>query len=455
MRSNRFVPLVPIAIAALALAPSSASAQRTTQRSARPCRIHLEVPSAPISAGESATIFGSLLCPKSVAPGGRQVTFYEHAATTPGFVSLGTTTSEADGAFQLTPPALETNSVFYAVAEGATSARRTIRVTAQITATAPTPAEGAQLFTAGGRPTRVKNAVTFAGTVGHADSGARVVLQREASTANEEWRRIGVGSVGPNGEYAIVHHFHVPGDANIRVVVRPRKVNVAAATTPLSYEISQTENPQLTISTTADPLAYTQPATISGTLAGAAPGTPVTLLAHTLGTSFEPVATTDTGAGGAYSFAPQTPLKNTSYRVKAGKTSSSVLFEGVKYGLAVAPSPSAVAAGQPLTITGDVLPALVGHVVYLEKQGSLKLGWHVIDVGTIGAAGAPGQPAPFSIAHAFYAPGSERLRIKVPGDPGNQGIASPPFEVTVTPTAASALAPQAPGNSRLPVEGQV
>ncbi|HXP29360.1 MAG TPA: hypothetical protein VN804_06360, partial [Solirubrobacteraceae bacterium] len=67
----------------------------------------------------------------------------------------------------------------------------------------------------------------------------------------------------------------MPGDANIRVVVRPRDVNVAAATTPLSYEISQTENPRLTIETTADPLAYTQSATLSGVLASAASGTQV------------------------------------------------------------------------------------------------------------------------------------------------------------------------------------
>ncbi|HTA36365.1 MAG TPA: hypothetical protein VK761_06585, partial [Solirubrobacteraceae bacterium] len=124
------------------------------------------MPKAPIAAGESATIFGSLDCPKSLQAGGRQVTFYEHSATSPGFVSLGMATSEASGAFQLTPPALETNSVFYAVAEGATSARKTIKVTAQIAATLPTPAEGAVLFAAGGRRGRVRNAVTFAGTVG-------------------------------------------------------------------------------------------------------------------------------------------------------------------------------------------------------------------------------------------------------------------------------------------------
>src|SRR6202035_4822689 len=100
----------------------------------------------------------------------------------------------------------------------------------------------------------------------------------------------------------IVHHFVVPGDANIRVVVRPREVNVAAATTPLSYEISQTENPRLTIETTADPLAYTQSATISGVLAGAAPGTQVTLLARTLDAGFAPLVTARTGAGGAYDF---------------------------------------------------------------------------------------------------------------------------------------------------------
>jgi hypothetical protein len=106
MRSSRLIQLTALTVVALTLAPASASARRIASRTVRPCRLHVEVPRAPIAAGESATIFGTLDCPKSVQPGGRQVTIYERSATSPRFVSLGTATSGASGTFQLTPPAL-------------------------------------------------------------------------------------------------------------------------------------------------------------------------------------------------------------------------------------------------------------------------------------------------------------------------------------------------------------
>jgi hypothetical protein len=457
MRPIKPVPLLTAAAALLALAPAGASARRAAAHphATRPCHIRLETPKAPVPSGETVTISGALVCPRSVAPGGRLITLYEQSAPNPGFTSVATATSETSGAFQAVTPALTTNSVFYAVAEGAQSARRTIRVSAPITSSAPTPPDGAQLFTAGGHGLGRKNRVTFAGEVSAADAGATVVLQRESATGAEEWRRIGLGVVDGTGKYAIQHHFRVPGDANIRVVVHPRRINAPAATSPASYEISQTQNPALTIETSADPILYAQQVTIKGVVAGAADNTPVTLLARNRGGVFAPVASGHTGKGGAYEFAAQAPLKNTAYKVTAASTQSAVLFQGVKYALTVSPSVGAIAAGQPATFSGAVLPALTEHVVYLERLGPLKLGWRVIDVGTVSAPKNPGEAAPFAIVHAFRAPGTARLRVKIPGDPGNQGAAGAPFELSVTPTSASTLAPEAPSNSRLPSEGQL
>jgi hypothetical protein len=463
MRLKRLVFAATAGIAALAPLPALASARLDRGAGARAggqCRVHVEVPRT-ITAGESATLFGTLSCPKGELPGGKQLTVYKQSEGAPGSsVIVGTVSTEASGAFQFTPPIFTTNSVFSVIAAGAKGARGTkgargvVKVAPQITATTPTPPEGAQLYAGGGLGSRAANQVTFAGTVSPVQVGELVTLQREASSADEEWRRIGVGSVGANGQYSLTHHFAVPGDVNLRIVVHPHNGNVASATTPVSYEISPAQNPRLTIATSSDPLSYAQSAAISGVLAGGASGTPVTLLARSRGGSFTPVASAQTSEGGKYQFT-QTPLENTSYRVVAGSINSSVLFEGVKYAITVAQPASSVPEGQALTFSGGVLPGLAGHVVYLERQGASKLNWHVIDVGTAGTPAAPGQPAPFSIAHAFYSLGSQRLRLKVPGDPGNQGVASAPFELTVTPVAASLLAPPEPGNSKLPVEGQL
>ena len=52
--------------------------------------------------------------------------------------------------------------------------------------------------------------------------------------------------------------------------------------------------------------------------------------------------------------------------------------------------------------------------------------------------------------HQFGTTGPELLRIKIPGDPGNQGAAGAPSELNVTQAPASALRPEAPGSGKLP-----
>jgi hypothetical protein len=446
-----------LTIAALttALAPAGALARHGrhlgSKSHAGKCRLSIHAEPRLIAAGETTSVFGALKCRRSGNVEGQQVMLYEHTAGTGGFTALATTSTEADGSYQLAPPAFDTNAVFYVSSGNAHSGRRTVRVAVQVTPTSQ-PADGAQLFTGAGPSkgvahTRADNRVTFAGKVEPVDAGARVSLQRESATANEEWRLIARGVVDQHGEYSITHTFGAPGDVNIRIVVHPRsQINAAAATTPVSYEISRAQNPHLTIKASADPISYGESFTIAGVLANGAKQQ-VTLLAHARGTRFAPVATAMTDESGAYTFT-QSPSSNTFYRVASGKTHSAVLFEGVRYALGPpASSASSVQIGQPLTVSGTVTPVRAGHVVYLERRLPSKLGYHVIAVGKVTATGT------YSITRAFFGGSTQAvLRVKIPGDPENEGVASPPFTVALTPAPASSLKPLAPG--RLPSEGQ-
>ncbi len=460
MRISKLAPIAAAAAALLALAPAGASARRGTHRhpgrrntsQLGNCKVKINVAPPVIQAGESALVFGTLLCPGGTSAAGQTVTVFQSSAGTPGVSTAGTTATDAGGNFQLTSPALLTNSAFHATAGGAQSASKNVKVSSKVSLSGPP--DGAQLFTAAGPflhsgHRRARNTVTFTGTVSPADAGATVVLQRENATGNEEWHRIGLGQVGPGGVYSISHTFAAAGDANIRVVVRALRLNTRGASEALSYEISQAQNPALTIQSSADPISYGQPVKISGTTASGA-GTTLTLMARTrLQSSFAPVASTVSTGAGAYTFPVQSPLKSTFYRVTgAGKTSAQ-LFEGVKYGLTAEAPSAAVQAGQPLKFSGTVTPGHAGHPVYLQAQNASGVGFHVVEVGTVTGAST------YSIVHAPFNAGLRKFRIKVPGDPENQGVASLLFDVNVTTAPSAALTPEAPGNTSLPSEGQV
>ena len=70
-------------------------------------------------------------------------------------------------------------------------------------------------------------------------------------------------------------------------------------------------------------------------------------------------------------------------------------------------------------------------------------------MGTVNADGT------YTITHVFYAPGTDVLRVKIPGDPENGGTATPPFSVTITPVPTAKLKPEPPGNSSQPSVGQL
>jgi hypothetical protein len=458
MRLRQLAPVGLATASLLALAPATALAHKHPSPIGR-CRINIEsISPRQITAGEATEISGRLTCGRaSVA--GQTVQLYAHVAGTAGFVPVQSTTTEASGAYKFSTAPENTNISFYVRSLRAQSGRRRLRVAAQVTLTGPP--EGTQIET--GAP----NKETFSGTVmPGTDVGARVILQRQNAVNGEEWHRIGVGQVMEGGTYSITHIFRVPGDASIRVLVRSDGLNIPSASTPLDYEISQAQNPSLTISSSADPITYGQSATISGVVAGAAVGHPVTLLARTVHQhGFAPVAQATTDASGNYSFAAQTPVNSTLYRVQSADPScanapanvractarqlrSAVLYEGVKDVLTAEVSATTIQAGQALEFKGTVAPDHTGHVVYLEREDAAGSGFHVVQVGHV----LPGST--YSIVHQVYVPGTKVFRIEIPGGPDNGRAVSQLFTVQVTPAPASALTPESPGNSSMPGEGQ-
>lgn len=289
MRLRKSAPAVIAASALLALAPAAASAHKHPSPSGR-CRININVAPRQITAGESTEVSGRLACDRHATAGGQLVKLYAHVAGSAGSIVVQSTTTEANGSYKFATAAENANTSFYVRSHGAQSELRRLRVAAQVTLTGPP--EGTQIFT--GAP----NKETFSGTVNPADVGARVILQRQNAITGNEWHRIGIGQVEAGGNYSITHTFRVPGDASIRVLMRSDGLNIPSESNILEYEISQAQNPNLTINASADPISYGQSVTISGVLAGGV-SHPVTLEARTVHQhGFAPVAEAITDASG-------------------------------------------------------------------------------------------------------------------------------------------------------------
>jgi hypothetical protein len=442
MRLGRMAPACVVAILSLALFATGASAFKHPSPLGR-CRVSMDVVPSQITAGQPIVIFGHLTCHGRASAANQVVWLYHHLRGAPGsgftYVQSTTTDAQGDYQFQRADGVVETDRIWHVRTHGAESANKSVRVKAHVQLSGP--AEGTQILTGSA------NQVTFTGTVNPADVGARVILQRQNSLTGNEWHRIDVGQVQANGGFSITHTFIVPGDANIRVLVRSQRRNVPSISNLLAYEISQAQNPELTIDSSSDPISYGQSVTISGVLAGGA-NQPITLLAHTARQrGFAPVAQATTDASGNYTFLAQAPVNSTFYKVQGEGKSSAVLFEGVKDVLTAQVSASSVPEGQTLTFTGSVVPSHPGHIVYLERQNTTGDAFDVVQVATIGAEST------FSIPCQVYDTGSQVFRVYIPGGPENAGAASQLFTVQVTPVAASALTPEAPGNTTQPSEG--
>jgi hypothetical protein len=274
------------------------------------CHVAIDLTPSRLTAGESATVVGSVTCSLSADASEQTVTVYQRASATQGFVVAGTTTTAASGAFGLTTEAVDANSVFYASTQNARSKRTTVRVTPLVTISGPP--EDTQLAAASrsDASSRAGDTLTFTGTVSPDDAGARVVLERENAIVSENWHRIGLGEVGADGTYSISHTFARVGSATVRVVVRGNGL-LAVASEPLTYEVAPRQTPRLTIEAvkplltaqvSATSVQAGQRLTFSGTLTPAHAGQPVYLQRQNVsGIGFHVVDVGTLTAGGSYS----------------------------------------------------------------------------------------------------------------------------------------------------------
>lgn len=403
-------------LCAALLAPAMAQARKHPSPNGRH-QISIAVSDNPIVAGDQLAIFGRLSGPNNA---GRVVTLWRRTGRRFS-VPVQRTRTDAHGfyAFLRAKGVVNTNRSWYVTSLRARSRTIHERVFALVTLSGP--ADGSNLQT--GRAHRV----TFTGTVSPFRVGDRVVLQRQSSQNGGGWHRIDATRVRRGGTFTIVHTFRMPGSADIRVLVHRTSRNIASVSNVLSYEISQAENPALTLNTSADPIVVGHSVTLSGTLQGGA-GQQLTLFAKTAGQGLTPVDTTTAGSGGAYSFV-QTPLHNTIYVVKGGGRSSAQLFEGVRFLLTASETPSTVSSGQAVTFSGTVAPDASGHLVYLQRQNAKGTGFHTVQVARVG------QGSVYSISRRLFVPGTKVFRVFVPGGPLNQSAASQAFTVTVNPAS--------------------
>jgi hypothetical protein len=438
MRSTKLSPAVWAAAASLALAPAGAIAAPAHQSLTKShkhagvagCRVSAFAEPHLVTSGEPVQVFGQLVCPGGAGAAVNQtITVYEHTAGVAGFKVVATVTSAAGGFYSTVPGPISANSVFYARALGARSASRAVKVAPLVTLTGPAP-DASQLKTG------PHNRVLFTGSVSPADGGAQVFLERENATVSEEWISIQGGVVRADGTFSILHKFVVPGDANLRVIVRPhRKFELRGTSNTLSYVIAQPQNPKLTINSSADPAAYGQPVTLSGVLAGGA-GKKVTLLSHAAKQPFAKVEEVTADGNGEYKFLIPAATSSAFYHVTSGGITSTVLFQGVKYILTATAAPTTAQAGQPVTFAGTVTPGNAGKVVYLERENAFGGGFHVTDVTTVSAAST------YSITHFVFGSAKQVFRVKVPGDPTNQAVSSATFPIEVTPAPPGTLRPK-------------
>lgn len=455
LRSKTMAAALAAASAAVALASVGAGASLAAAPTG--CHIKLEPP-APrlVQDGETSLVFGRLTCVPGSAASGQTVGLLEKVGA--GALSstpVTTSTSDPLGKFQLTTPALEKNTFVYVVAAGTRSVRRLIHVSPKVTISGPP--DGSILFTRRGPVLGVhvpafSNRVTFSGSVTPTLANDEVVLQRENGISGEEWHRIGSGIVSSTGTYSVPHTFVIPGTADIRILVRRTKYSAPGVSESLSYVILQTQNPNLTIESSKDPAKFGEPVTISGT-DKAGPGIALTLYARSLpAKKYIAVATTTTITGGVYSFPTQIAESDTSYKVVAAgagslrSRNSAALFEGVKFGLTAEASASSVMQGQTVTFSGAVTPAVSGHPIYLQEQWPGGIGFHTIEVGSVGPTGA------YSLPYTPFVTGAHVYRVRIPGDPGHEGAGSKQFTVTTTMNLG-VIMPEPAHNGTPPSEG--
>jgi hypothetical protein len=355
--------------------PKTETPKVTPHAARSSCVVSLEGP-ATANAGEAPVLKGQLTCGETSEEAGQSVAIFEHSAGTPGFAEAGLATTETNGGFSFTPTGLGGKTQFYARFGRSRSQHVQVRVTPLVTLAGP--AHGAVLPMSA---RRTRSPIRFTGTVSPADTGAPVTLQRERPVGSGQWRRVAVTRVGEDGSFAFVHLFRAAGPVVLRAFVHGFAHRLAAVSETLSYEVSQAQNPALTIAAEPNSVALGQSVTITGKLSGAAARI-VTLSAREAGGAYAPVATATTGEGGSYTFT-ETPTATTDYRVSGNGVHSMPVRITVTFALTATPSATSLVEGEGFTIAGTVMPASPGARVYLKRTARTGVGYETLGYGTL------------------------------------------------------------------------
>jgi hypothetical protein len=381
------------------------------------------IPNPLPTAGDGVLIYGRL----NVAPvGGQTIVLYHHLAGSGlGYTRVGVTKTYAGGYYYFTraEDVVWTNRSWFVREAGIHQIHsRTVyeRVSADVSMAASTMSAV------------TRQPVTFTGSVTPNHAFERVILQEQDNAGN--WRDLKSGRLDGGSNYAITYRWAFAGDHTVRVLFAGDIRNIAGSANPITVAVQQKQVPGFTINSSDQLISYGQSVTISGVLTNASVNTPVTLWARNAYQKQSiPVADTTTGAGGSYTFAPQTPSYNTVYVVRttlAPHRHSAALFEGVQDVLSMTPSSTTSQIGGHVTFTGTVLPDKAGHVIYLQRLGA-DGNWHNEEIRFVTNAST------FQFGWTFGKAGSYEFRARITDGGGNVGGASAPVTIQVAPTTVS------------------
>jgi hypothetical protein len=382
----------------------------------------------PITAGDPVMIYGELNNPPV---GGQTIILYHHlAGSGRGYTPVSRTTTDGTGFFQF-PRAdgvVMTNRSWFVREAGLHGVHsRTVyeRVQALVSLAASTST------------TDTNQPIVFTGHVTPNRGFERVLLQQQ-NGSGDDWHTLKAGFIGPGSNYAISYRWRIAGHHDVRVLFPGDRRNLESGSDPVTVAIQQAQVSEFTITSSAQEIDSGQPVTISGVDQSAAPGTQLALFERGPDQRrFTAVAFAQTGSGGSYSFASQTPAGNTLCQVRTTqkpRAHSAVLFESVRDLVQMTASSTTATVGGTVTFDGTVLPDKAGHVVYLQRQGA-DGDWHVVAVRFVSNAST------FHFAWRFGHTGTDTFRARITSDERNIGAASAPLTITVTPGATSALPP--------------
>jgi hypothetical protein len=421
--------LLLVALIVVAAAASSAGGAS----SAEP-EVTIDAGESSILAGDGVVVYGRVTgIPVLYQPG--TVLLYEHlAGSSAGFTQVGETTADARGLYEFSKTEGEvlTNRSWFVRVAGAGAESRTVH--AQVAALVTLKASRQSVET--------DDAVVFTGHVSPERSGARVLLQEQIG-ASDDWRTLDSDVLDPKSDYSMSHRWSEAGAEDVRVLFEGDVRNVDSPSNPVTVIVQQHQQGGLTISSSSQPVAYGEHATISGVLdregtTTPEPGTALTLWAKNTAHFSMPVANTTTDANGRYDFA-QVPTYSTEYQVRTSFPPyrfSAVMLQAVADTLSLTASATEAAVGASVRFSGMVQPLsqsraiYPGHAIYLQRLGD-DGHWHTVAVRYVNGNST------YRFDVRLGQAGSFKFRARITGDEANVGAASTPVTVAGTLPPAS------------------